>query len=44
MVKNIARAGWQIIYFTAKGEVKDALREDIERGEIRYFEVEGVSF
>ena len=29
MLKQISDKGWQIIYFSAKGEVKDALADDI---------------
>jgi hypothetical protein len=27
------RRGWQVLYFTAKEEVRQVLREDIARGE-----------
>jgi len=39
MKKKISNLGWQIIYFTAKGEVKDALKEDINSKEINYLEI-----
>jgi hypothetical protein len=29
----------QILYFSAKGEVKDALADDIEKGTVSYFEI-----
>jgi len=35
-LKEIAKSGWQIIYFSAKGEVKDELTADIEKGEVQY--------
>lgn len=41
-LKKICELGWQIIYFSAKGEIKDALREDIKRGTINYIEVQGI--
>ena len=44
MVKEMAyEEGWQIIYFTAKGEVEEALREEKEKGEITYFKIEDFS-
>ncbi|KKC30230.1 ATP-binding protein [Caldanaerobacter subterraneus] len=44
MVKEMAyKEGWQIIYFTAKGEVEEALREEKEKGEITYFKIEDFS-
>ena len=39
ILKEIAATGWQIIYFSAKGEIKDLLREDIEKGLISYTEI-----
>jgi hypothetical protein len=30
------------MYFSAKGEIKDALEEDIGRGTINYVEVQGI--
>jgi len=39
MLKKISNLGWQIIYFTAKGEVKDALKEDINSKKINYLEI-----
>jgi uncharacterized protein YhaN len=42
-LKKISDAGWQIIYFSAKGEVNDVLREDIDRGEVTCIEVEAMS-
>jgi len=42
-LKKISDAGWQIIYFSAKGEVNDVLREHIDRGEVTCIEVEAMS-
>ncbi|TKJ48118.1 hypothetical protein CEE34_00060 [Candidatus Aerophobetes bacterium Ae_b3a] len=39
MLKRISSSGWQIIYFTAKGEVKEALKEDIDSRMVNYVEV-----
>ena len=42
MLKNICRQGWQIVYFSAKGEVKDALVDDIAKGNIEFVEINNV--
>ncbi len=42
MLRKISQSGWQIIYFTAKGEVKEALKEEIDSRKISYFEIEGL--
>jgi DNA repair exonuclease SbcCD ATPase subunit len=39
MLKKISKLGWQVIYFSAKGEIKDAFKEDIDRGTINYVEL-----
>lgn len=39
---RIARLGWQVIYFSAKGEVKEALQEAINKGEVQYMEIQGI--
>ena len=39
VLKRISSSGWQIIYFTAKGEVKEALKEDIDSRMVNYIEV-----
>jgi len=39
VLKRISSSGWQIIYFTAKGEVKEALKEDIDSRMVKYIEV-----
>ncbi len=41
-LKKISELGWQVMYFSAKGEIKDALEEDIKRGAINYVEVQGI--
>lgn len=39
VLKRISSSGWQILYFTAKGEVKEALREDIDSRRVNYVKV-----
>ncbi len=39
VLKKISSSGWQIIYFTAKGEVKAALKDDIDSRMVNYIEV-----
>lgn len=40
-LKRISELGWQVIYFSAKGEIKDALEDDIKRGAVNYVEIQG---
>jgi len=42
ILKRISDSGWQIIYFTAKDEVKEALKYDIETGSVNYIELQGI--
>ncbi len=42
MLKSISEKGWQIVYFSAKGEVKDALADDITNGIINLIEIDNV--
>lgn len=42
ILKRIAEHGWQIIYFTAKDEVKNAFEDDIKNNIINYKEISGV--
>lgn len=39
VLKKIANLGWQIIYFTVKDEIKNALQEDIQSGAVKYIGV-----
>jgi uncharacterized protein YhaN len=41
-LERICELGWQIMYFSAKGEIKDALKEDIKMGTVNYVEVQGI--
>jgi len=40
-LRKISRWGWQILYFSAKGEVKDLLKAGIAAEEIDYVELPG---
>jgi uncharacterized protein YhaN len=42
ILNRISQSGWQIIYFTAKDEVKDALKHDIENGNVSYIELPSI--
>jgi uncharacterized protein YhaN len=42
MLKKISESGWQVMYFSAKGEIKNALEEDIEKGTINSVEIQGI--
>ena len=42
MLKRISEWGWQVIYFSAKGEIKDVLKKSIDNGAINYVELQGV--
>ena len=42
IIKGISKSGWQIMYFTAKDEVKDVLKKDMENSKVNYIEVQGV--
>ncbi|TES90812.1 MAG: hypothetical protein E3J87_09160 [Candidatus Cloacimonadota bacterium] len=39
ILKELSKSGWQIIYLTAKDEVKDCLKDEIKNKEIAYFEI-----
>lgn len=43
-LKKISKSGWQIMYFSAKGEVWDALKEDIKKGDINTVEMQSIFF
>ena len=42
ILNRISQSGWQIIYFTAKDEVKDVLKHDIENGNVSYIELPSI--
>jgi len=37
------KLGWQVLYFSAKGEIYDALKRDIERGTVKYIKFQGIT-
>jgi len=39
MLFEACAAGWQILYFSSKGEVKDVLQDKIKAGEVREFSI-----
>ncbi len=39
VLKRISELRWQVLYFSAKGEVRDLLREEIDNRSINYVEV-----
>ena len=41
-LKSISESGWQILYFSAKGEVMNALKKGIEDGSINYIEIKSI--
>lgn len=41
-LKKISESGWQVVYFSAKGEIKDALKEDIDNGVVKCVEVQSI--
>ncbi len=41
-LKNITKLGWQVLYFSAKGEIHDALKMDIENGTVNYIKFQGL--
>jgi len=42
ILKKICEIGWQIIYFTAKDEVVELLKADIEEGRVNYIELQDI--
>ena len=41
-LRKISELGWQVIYFSGKGEVRDALQGDIEEGTINHVEIQSI--
>jgi len=41
-LKKITKLGWQVLYFSAKGVIYDALKRDIERGTVKYIKFQGL--
>lgn len=42
VLKEISEDGWQVIYFTAKGEIVKSFKEDINCGKINYAVIPGI--
>jgi exonuclease SbcC len=42
MLCRIAEQGWQIIYFSAKGEIKEILKRQISKGAVHYTEIQRI--
>lgn len=42
MLKEISKLGWQVLYFSAKGEIKEALSLDIKQGIVNLIEFKGI--
>ena len=43
ILSKISQNGWQILYFSAKDEVKDALKDYIENGSVDLLETNAVA-
>jgi len=41
-LKKITKLGWQVLYFSAKGEIRDALKIDIANGTVKYIKFQGL--
>jgi len=41
-IRKVSKLGWQVIYFSAKGEINDALKEDVEQGDINYVRIQSI--
>jgi exonuclease SbcC len=39
MLGDIARKGWQVVYFSSKGEVKEALAKEIKKGAVTLIDI-----
>ena len=42
MLKKISELGWQVVYFSAKGEIRNTLEEDIQKGTINSVEIQDI--
>ncbi|MCD6318389.1 hypothetical protein J7M02_04930 [Candidatus Aerophobetes bacterium] len=42
LLKKVSDLGWQIIYFSAKDEVRNVLRKSIEKGVVNYVQIQGI--
>jgi len=39
ILQELSKTGWQFLYFTAKNEIKDCLKDEIKKKQISYFEI-----
>lgn len=42
VLQRIAKLGWQVLYFSAKAEMRDTLKASIKRGAVSYFEIQEI--
>jgi len=42
VLMRISQLGWQVLYFSAKGEMKDVLKSHIKRGAVNCVEIKGI--
>jgi exonuclease SbcC len=42
VLRRISQLGWQVLYFSAKAEMQDALKTPIKRGDVNYCEIQGI--
>ena len=42
VLQRIAQLGWQVLYFSAKAEMKNALKAPIKHGSVNYIEIKGI--
>jgi len=43
ILKNITKLGWQVLYFSSKGEIYDSLKIDIANDSVNFIKVHGLS-
>jgi len=39
ILQELSKTGWQFLYFTAKNEIKDCLKDEIKKKQISHFEI-----
>lgn len=44
MLEKISESGWQILYFSAKDEIKEVLNQSIEAQKVNYIPIKAISF
>jgi len=43
MLRRIAEMGWQVIYFSAKSEIRDLVKAPAKRGLVQHVEIQGIT-